>query len=312
MESPAKKLFDAFEDDTVRTIEGRGSPKKVSPVKQFAVERPESALSSRSSRISPSKTSRTPSVERLGSSIRSSTPDHLPTPRVAQEPTLRDNEGLTVAMKLMEEYRSESHERSISYGTQHNDMTDLTELGVMDDTDINPDGGGTFICPDGIPRVAKHLYDHPEGVSPYMVSRKEAPRMDRGKSLDFFCDIVKSMPKESFVEATGKVGDVYLLHPLMLHSASNNKLRQLRVITNPPVSLQQPFVFDRKDPSEYSVVERKTIAALGENSLEGWRITHAREEVVPERLKRQNAMKLEEQARLQALKESSNLQQVKA
>ena len=178
-------------------------------------------------------------------------------------------------------------------------------------TDINPGGGGTFICPDGIPKVAKHLYDHPEGVSPYMVSRKEASRMDRGKSLDFFCDIVKSMPKESFVEATGTVGDVYLLHPLMLHSASNNKLRQLRVITNPPVSLQEPFVFDRKDPSEYSVVERKTIAALGEDSLEGWKITHERERIVPERVKRQQAMRLDEEARLKALEESENLQQIK-
>jgi hypothetical protein len=168
-------------------------------------------------------------------------------------------------------------------------------------TDINPGGGGTFICPDAIPRIAKHLYDHPEGVSPYMVSRTENPNMDKAKSLDFFCDVAKSMPRDAFVEATGRVGDVYLLHPLMLHSASNNKLRQLRVITNPPVSLKEPFRFDRKDSSEYSTVERKTLSALGKDSLEGWKITYGRDKIVPERVKRQQAMKLEEQARLHAL-----------
>lgn len=178
-------------------------------------------------------------------------------------------------------------------------------------TDIHPGGGGTFICPDAIPKIAKHLYDHSEGVSPYMVSRFDNPKMDRPKTLSFFCEVAKSMPQDSFVEATGKVGDVYLLHPLMLHSASNNKLRQLRVITNPPVSLKEPFLFDRKDSSEYSVVEQKTLAALDKKSLEGWQITQDRERIVPERLKRQHEMKLHEQARLQALKEGEGLQQVK-
>ncbi len=33
-------------------------------------------------------------------------------------------------------------------------------------TDIVPGGGGTIICPEAIPKVAKWLYDHPEGVLP--------------------------------------------------------------------------------------------------------------------------------------------------
>jgi hypothetical protein len=87
----------------------------------------------------------------------------------------------------------------------------------------------------------------------------------------------------------------------MLHSASNNKLRELRVITNPPVSLKEPFRFDRENSREYSAVERKTLSALGKDSLNGWKITHGRDKIVPERVKRQQAMKLEEQARLHAL-----------
>jgi hypothetical protein len=40
----------------------------------------------------------------------------------------------------------------------------------------------------------------------------------------------------------------------MLHSASKNLLRIPRVITNPPVSLKEPFCFDREDPKDYSLV----------------------------------------------------------
>jgi hypothetical protein len=32
--------------------------------------------------------------------------------------------------------------------------------------DIQPRGGGTYIAPDGIPKVAKYLLEHPEGTYP--------------------------------------------------------------------------------------------------------------------------------------------------
>ncbi|KAK5159231.1 hypothetical protein LTS14_002373 [Recurvomyces mirabilis] len=171
-------------------------------------------------------------------------------------------------------------------------------------TDINPGGGGTMICPSAIGPVAQHLHDHPEGVSPMMTPRAGNPTMEpeKVKRLQWFCDLAKSMPKDAFVEASGKVGDVYLLHPLMLHSASNNKLRELRIITNPPVSLNEPFDFDRRDESLYSVVERKTLKELGKERLPGWEITEPRMAVVPERLRRQAAMREEELKRLQDLK----------
>lgn len=159
-----------------------------------------------------------------------------------------------------------------------------------------------MICPAAIPKVAQHLHAHPEGVSPWMSPRAENPAFDRPVDLVYFNDLAKSMPEDAFVEATGKVGDVYLLHPLMLHSASNNKLRELRVITNPPVSLKEPF-FTR--PDELSVVERKTLEALGKQSLDGWKITENRDRLVPERLKRQARMKEQELARLAEVKAKS-------
>lgn len=171
-------------------------------------------------------------------------------------------------------------------------------------TDINPGGGGTMICPAAIPKMAKYLHEHPNGVSPRMTPREQNPTFEPEQGLNFFCNVAKCMPKDAFVETSGKVGDCYLLHPLMLHSASNNKLRQLRVITNPPVSLKEPFQFDREDGSQYSVVEQKTRAALAESGLstDGWKITSTRDPVVPERLRRQAKMREQELQRLQELK----------
>jgi len=127
------------------------------------------------------------------------------------------------------------------------------------------------------------------------------------QDLTFFNGLAASFPDSAFVEVTGEVGDVYLLHPLMLHSASNNALRKVRVITNPPVSIQEPFVFDRPDGG-YSVVERKTLKALDkEQGLKGWKITAERQRLVPERVRVQEAMKKAEDERLQKRAEDERL-----
>ena len=70
-------------------------------------------------------------------------------------------------------------------------------------------------------------------------------------SGDFYLNVVKE--SHEFHEMTGNIGDVILLHPLMLHSASINSLRIPRIITNPPVSLNAPFNFDREDPRYFTI-----------------------------------------------------------
>lgn len=71
----------------------------------------------------------------------------------------------------------------------------------------------------------------------------------------------------------------------MLHSASKNLLRTPRIITNPPVSLKEPFKYYRKDPSEYSLVEQKTLRELGRpEGLPEWKITSPRERITPLRI----------------------------
>jgi hypothetical protein len=84
----------------------------------------------------------------------------------------------------------------------------------------------------------------------------------------------------TFFELTGEVGDVFILHPLVIHSAAKNGLRIPRIITNPSVSLKKPFNFDRDDRSEYSLIELKTLKELGRERLNGWRITGQRRGLV--------------------------------
>jgi len=135
-----------------------------------------------------------------------------------------------------------------------------------------------------------------------MVPRAQNPFFKTEKQdLKFYNDIAAAMPDEAFVEATGSVGDVYLLHPLMMHTASNNQLRQVRVITNPPVSVKEPFCFDREDGG-YSVVERKTLRAVGRERLVGWEVKGERQRIVPERVRVQEEMKRKEAERLERLK----------
>lgn len=163
-------------------------------------------------------------------------------------------------------------------------------------TDIKPGGGGTMICPEAIPKVAKHLHDHPDGVSPLMIPR-DNPDFKSWTKRGFTMNTAKSC--NNFVEAHGEVGDVFLLHPLMLHSPSTNPLRNLRIITNPPISVREPFKFHRPE-GNYTLVEQTTLRALGKESLPNWKITKPREEAIPPRVQIQAKMKEEEAKRLAA------------
>lgn len=168
-------------------------------------------------------------------------------------------------------------------------------------TDVIPNGGGTIICPEAIPKIAKLLYDHPEGLSPYAIPRgHEEFRVPPVPSR--FCEMAKSCT--DFVEVTGEIGDVFLLHPLMLHTASINPQRAVRIITNPPVAIKEPFNFNRADRN-YTLVEQKTMRALGRDSLPDWKPTGPRERVIPNtsankaKMKEAEVKRMEEARRIQ-------------
>lgn len=147
-------------------------------------------------------------------------------------------------------------------------------------SDVQHQGGATFVAADSVGPVARYLAGRPEGVLP---TEFDTPSLV-GQCTDF-------------VEATGRIGDVYLLHPYILHAKAQNLLRVPRYITNPPIHLAEPMRFDREDPADFSLVERAVLRGLGvERST--WTRTGPREAVVPERVRRQEQMKAAEEQRL--------------
>jgi hypothetical protein len=163
-------------------------------------------------------------------------------------------------------------------------------------SDIAENGGGTYICPDGIDVVARHLRDNPEGGTPYMARRGEE---HMHYEFGWFVEQIRDQSKCSlFQQMTGNVGDVVLMHPLMMHSASRSSLHTPRIITNPSIYMKEPFKFDREDPEEYSIVERKTLKELGVDRLRGWQITGKRERLLPGRIDIHNRMREIEKLRM--------------
>jgi hypothetical protein len=155
-------------------------------------------------------------------------------------------------------------------------------------SDVRHQGGATLVATDSVGPVAGFLADHPHGVYP---PEQEA----RGDVVTFpYADLIGQCT--GFVEATGEAGDVYLLHPYVLHAKAQNVLRRPRFITNPPLTLAEPMRFDRADPDDFSPVERAVLAALG---VPRYDFTPAgpREAVVPARVAWQQQMLADERRR---------------
>lgn len=151
-------------------------------------------------------------------------------------------------------------------------------------SDILPRSGGTFVAPDSVPLVARHLAAHPEGILP----TRDSP-VSTGSHLIGQC--------REFIELTGNAGDVVLLHPFMLHASSQNPSGRPRFITNPTVFLKEPMNFNRDSVDDLSLVERSVLKALGVERYD-FQPTHERERIVPERVLRQQKMLEAEKARL--------------
>jgi hypothetical protein len=134
-------------------------------------------------------------------------------------------------------------------------------------SDIHPRGGGTFIACDSVPHVARFLAAHPEGVEPEGFPIPEIVSQCR-----------------DFRETTGKAGDVFLLHPFIVHTSSYNHRPEARFMINPSGVLNEPMRFDRRsDGSDYAPVERAVLTALGQDHFD-FQPTRARRRIQPARL----------------------------
>jgi hypothetical protein len=149
-------------------------------------------------------------------------------------------------------------------------------------TDMLHQGGGTFVAADSVPVVARFLAEHPEGVLQ--------------EDFDYAWLIGQC---HDFVEMTGEAGDVVLLHPYTLHATSQNVLGVGRIITNPPLALREPMNFNRPHADDFSLVEQAILRGLGVDRLD-FVPAAPREDVVPERIRLQQARTAAEDARLAA------------
>lgn len=149
-------------------------------------------------------------------------------------------------------------------------------------TDVQHTGGGTFVAADSVPVIARFLAERPGGVHP--------------QEFDFSRLIAQC---HEFVEITGTAGDVVLLHPYVLHATSQNVLGVGRIITNPPLALREPMDFNRPDPADFSLVERAVLRGLGVDRFD-FVPTAPREQIVPQRVRDEQARAAVEQQRLDA------------
>ncbi len=131
-----------------------------------------------------------------------------------------------------------------SYFRHFCDSREQALLLVLLWSDVAPQGGGTFIAADSLFHVGQTLLDHPEGIEPG----------------DFdFPDMISQC--HDFRELTGKAGDLFIIHPYMLHASSSNHSGIPRVMSNPPVVLKEPLRLDRSLP-DLSLLEEATLNFL--------------------------------------------------
>lgn len=138
-------------------------------------------------------------------------------------------------------------------------------------SDIAPRGGSTYLACDSVGHVARLLAEHPEGLLPSELRPRTLELVTRCRD---------------FSDTTGEIGDVFLLHPFLVHSQSVNASDRPRFIINPPLKLREPMCFARERPEDHSPVERAVLRALGVESYP-FAPARPREAVVPERLARQ-------------------------
>jgi hypothetical protein len=126
-------------------------------------------------------------------------------------------------------------------------------------SDVVHQGGATIAATDSVGPVARFLAAHPEGVMPGRESEHGAEHFP-------YAEVAQQCGE--FIEATGEVGDVYLLHPFVLHAKSQNVLRRPRFITNSTLFLAEPMRFDRANPDDHSLVEQAILRGLGVDRYE--------------------------------------------
>lgn len=130
---------------------------------------------------------------------------------------------------------------------------DSNEIGLLAFvmwTNVTSQNGATALAEGSMKLVAEDLAQKTEGVNPdYFNSRIDG-----------------SWPSQS--RAEGNAGDIYLVHPFLLHATRPNFSDDYRAITNPHIALEGPMKFNRPHSDDFSPVEKTVLRALGTDSLD--------------------------------------------
>lgn len=142
-------------------------------------------------------------------------------------------------------------------------------------SEVGPRGGGTLIAEGSHKIVAKLLAGYPEGIEiqeaiatanrshPWLseLTRGTADGIteaDAAERVERFMNRVtvdEDGVRLRVVEAVAAPGDVYLCHPFLYHTASQNHSGIPRFMCNKGTPLTEPMKFDRANASEYSPLE---------------------------------------------------------
>jgi hypothetical protein len=164
-------------------------------------------------------------------------------------------------------------------------------------TETKPMGGGTLIAEGSHHIVAKVLAEHPGGLEhkeaislakrhPWLAELSGLSADDDGNGsisagplterstceaggytsrMNKFMNTTYDDPEGyrlRVVEATASPGDIYLCHPFLFHSSSQNHAGRPRTICNKTTPLKERMNLNRSNPADYSPVEMSIRRAI--------------------------------------------------
>lgn len=120
---------------------------------------------------------------------------------------------------------------------------------------ILPKSGGTVVAADSLKPVAQLLRSNPQGLHPDSV---------QGAGY-----LIPGLVEQcsDFRELTGEPGDMYVIHPYVLHRVAINPTTRPRFIANMALVLKEPMPFLKDEKYALSLVELAVFHALGEETI---------------------------------------------
>lgn len=130
----------------------------------------------------------------------------------------------------------------------HLDSPEQGLLPIFICSDIDAGGGGTAFAPGSHKVCARILRDaQPDGMSAGDIARA-----------------VAAQPRPEVLEATGRAGDIALMHPFMAHAISKNVGSRVRIICNPHITMTERMNVTGDPSRPFSPVERAIYQAISE------------------------------------------------